>query len=440
MVTEFCALGHRTSGADGSAICRVCTNALPARHVASRAPQDAGKTSRENAMNSETRGLGLAPATASDYRELARRRLPRHLFDYLDGAAYDEVTAAANQRALRRLRLRQRVMCDVSQLNLCTRVLGQDLALPLILAPLGLAGAMARRAEVQAARAAEAAGVAFCESTVSICSIEEVRAATKAPFWYQLYVMRDRGYTKSLLARAQAAGCPVLVLTVDLAVMGARYRDTRNGMAGGLSPAGRLAKAWDLLSHPRWLLDVGIRGKPLTFGNLTAAVPDARSLPAFKTWVDSQFDPRITWNDLAWLREHWQGKILLKGILDVEDARQAAAIGADGLVVSNHGGRQLDGVAASIEALPPIVDAVGDKLEVLMDGGVRSGLDVVKALALGAKACMLGRAWGYSVAARGEAGVGHMLAVMKKEMEVTMALCGVADVAALDRDALLDAV
>jgi L-lactate dehydrogenase (cytochrome) len=389
-------------------------------------------------MTSETEGLGLAPATAGDYRELARKRLPRHLFDYLDGAAYDELTAADNQQAFQRLHLRQRVMRDVSQLNLSTRVLGQELALPLILAPLGLAGAMACRAEVQAARAAEQVGVPFCESTVSICSIEEVRTAISAPFWYQLYVMRDRGYAKDLMARAHAAGCPVLVLTVDLAVMGARYRDVRNGMAGGLSPSGKLAKAWDLLSHPQWLLDVGIRGKPLTFGNLTAAVPDAGSLPEFKAWVDSQFDPRITWNDLAWVRENWPGKIVLKGILDVEDARQAAASGVDGIIVSNHGGRQLDSVVASADALPRIVDAVGDRLEVLMDGGVRSGLDVVKALALGAKACMLGRAWGYAVAARGEAGVAHMLSVMRKEMEVAMALCGETDVRRLSRETLVD--
>jgi L-lactate dehydrogenase (cytochrome) len=389
------------------------------------------------AMNNETRGLGLAPATADDYRELAHRRLPRHLFDYLDGAAYEETTAAANREGFRRLQLRQRVLRDVSQIKLSTRVLGQDLALPVVLAPLGLAGAMARRAEVQAARAAEAAGVAFCESTVSICSIEEVRAATTAPFWYQLYIMRDRGYAKDLMARARAAGCEVLVLTVDLAVMGARYRDVRNGMAGGLSLAGKLSKAWDLLSHPQWLLDVAIKGKPLMFGNLTTAVPDARSLPEFKAWVDSQFDPRITWQDLAWVRENWPGKIVLKGILDVEDARQAVAAGVDGIVVSNHGGRQLDGVAASIDALPRIADAVGDRLEILMDGGVRSGLDVVKALALGAKACMLGRAWGYAVAARGEAGVAHMLSVMKSEMNVALALCGVTDVEKLDREALL---
>lgn len=389
-------------------------------------------------MNPDTRGLGLAPATAGDYRELARQRLPRHLFDYLDGAAYDELTAGENLRGFQRLRLRQRVMRDVSQADFSTRVLGQDLALPVILGPVGIAGVMARRAEVQAARAAEAAGVPFCESTVSICSIEEVGAGTTAPFWFQLYVMRDRGYAQDLMARAQAAGCPVLVLTVDLPVMGARYRDIRNGMGGVASLGGKLCQARDLLSHPRWLLDVGIRGKPLTFGNLTAAVPFARSLPQFKAWVDSQFDPRVTWSDLAWVRDHWPGKILLKGILDVEDAQLAASAGADGIVVSNHGGRQLDGVEASICALPRIVDAVGDRLDVLMDGGVRSGLDVVKALALGAKACMLGRAWGYAVAARGEAGVAHVLATMKSEMSVAMALCGVNDVAALDRRILLD--
>lgn len=389
-------------------------------------------------MNHDTRGLGLAPATAGDYRELARRRLPRQLFDYLDGAAYDEVTAAENCQAFHRLRLRQRVLRDVSQLNFATRVLGQDLALPLILGPLGIAGVMARRAEVQAARAAEAAGIPFCESTVSICSIAEVRAATAAPFWYQLYVMRDRGYAQDLMAQARAAGCPVLVLTVDLAVMGARYRDVRNGMAGGLSLGGKLTKAWDLLSHPQWLLDVAVRGKPLTFGNLTAAVPDARSLPEFKAWVDSQFDPRITWKDLAWVRENWPGKIVLKGILDLDDAREAAAAGVDGIVVSNHGGRQLDGVAASIDALPRIADAVGERLEILLDGGVRSGLDVVKALALGARACMLGRAWGYAVAARGEAGVTHMLSVMRNEMAVAMALCGETDVGQINRDTLVD--
>jgi L-lactate dehydrogenase (cytochrome) len=275
------------------------------------------------AMNNETRGLGLAPATADDYRELARRRLPRHLFDYLDGAAYEETTAAANREGFRRLQLRQRVLRDVSQIKLSTRVLGQDLALPVVLAPLGLAGAMARRAEVQAARAAEAAGVAFCESTVSICSIEEVRAATTAPFWYQLYIMRDRGYRQrpdgaGAGRRLRGAGADRRPRRDGRALPRRAQRHGRRPLAGG-----KLSKAWDLLSHPGWLLDVAIKGKPLMFGNLTTAVPDARSLPEFKAWVDSQFDPRITWQDLAWVRENWPGRIVLKGILDVEDARQA---------------------------------------------------------------------------------------------------------------------
>jgi len=389
-------------------------------------------------INEEPQGLGLAPASADDYRVLARKRLPRQLFDYLDGAAYEEVTARENHEAFGRLRLRQRVMRDVSRVNLSRRVLGQDLALPIILAPIGLAGMLARRAEVQAARAAEQAGVAFCESTVSICSIEEVRAATSSPFWYQLYVMRDRGYARELLARAHAAACPVLALTVDLPVVGMRHRDTRNGMAGVLPLSGKLLRAWDVLSHPGWLMDVVLKGNPLVFGNLTAAVPDAHNLKAFRAWVDSQFDPRVTWDDLAWVRKNWNGKILLKGILDVDDARQAATVGADGIVVSNHGGRQLDSVSTSLDALPRIVEAVGDRLEVLIDGGVRSGLDVVKALALGARACMIGRAWGYAVAARGEAGVAHMLSIMRSEMEVAMALVGVTDVSALSDEVLLN--
>ncbi|MBE7460052.1 MAG: L-lactate dehydrogenase [Zoogloeaceae bacterium] len=365
------------------------------------------------------------PASVSDYRLLAERRLPRAFFDYIDGGAYNELTLAANRNDLDVLRLHQRVLRGAANIDTSTAVLGERLAQPVILAPIGLAGLYARRGEVQAARAAHAAGVPFCLSTVSICSIEEVSAAGTAPFWFQLYVIRDRGYARELLARAQAAGSRTLVFTVDLPVFATRYRDVRNGMTGGATLAGRLAKLWDILRHVGWLLDVPVGGKPLTFGNLAQAVPSAKSLEAMKVWVDAQFDPAITWRDLGWLREHWNGNIVIKGVLDVDDAHAAADIGASGVVVSNHGGRQLDGAPSSVSVLPRIVDAVGDRLDVLMDGGIRSGQDVAKALALGAKAVMLGRPWAYGLAARGEAGVAEVLAILKRELEVTMALLGV---------------
>ena len=384
------------------------------------------------------RSYFLQPASVGDYRELARRRLPRQFFDYIDGGAYAEATLEENIGDLRKVHLRQRVLRDVSHIDLRTEVLGRKLAMPVALGPVGLAGLFARRGETQAARAAVKAGVPFCESTVSLCSIEEVKAATDAPFWYQLYVMRDRGYARELLQRAHAAGCPVLLFTVDLAVLGARYRDTRNGMAGPGNLFGKLARGWDLASHPSWLLDVAVGGKPLVFGNLSDAVPQARNLTDFRAWVDAQFDPSVTWNDLAWLRENWPGKIVAKGILDVDDARIAADLGFDGVVVSNHGGRQLDGVPSTISALPAIADAVGDRLDVLFDGGIRSGLDVVKALALGARACLLGRAWAYALAARGEAGVTHMLDILRKEMEVAMALTACSDVGSINADMLAD--
>ena len=389
-------------------------------------------------LTGRDRPLGLAPASVRDYRELARRRLPRQLFDYIDGGAYEEATMAANVADLRRIRLRQRVLRDVSERKLGTTVLGDELSLPVVLAPVGLAGMFAQRAEVQAARAAAGIGVPFCESTVSICGIEEVAAATDRPFWYQLYVMRDRAYAEDLMHRAQAAGCSVLVLTVDLAVVGARYRDVRNGMASSLSTAKKLLRGLDFALHPAWVRDVAVGGKPLTFGNLEKAVPGASTPGAFREWVDSQFDPSVTWDDLAWVRENWAGKLVLKGILDPQDAREAVTRGADAVVVSNHGGRQLDDVPSTITALPAIVDAVGDRAEVLVDGGIRSGLDVVKALALGARACLIGRPWAYAVAARGEKGVNHVLRILRSEMEVALGLTGVTDVRGLDRSALVN--
>ena len=383
------------------------------------------------------RPLHLAPASVDDFRELARRRLPRQLFDYVDGGSFAETTLAANVADLSRVTLRQRVLRDVAQRRVSTTVLGEELSLPLVLAPVGFAGMFARRGEVQAARAAARAGVPFCESTLSICSIEEVAAASTRPPWFQLYVMRDRAYAEELMARASAAHCRTLVLTVDLAVVGHRYRDVRNGLAGGVSRTGALRRRIDLVSHPRWVRDVARAGRPLTFGNLARAVPQGRVPQDFQQWVNGQFDPAVTWGDLAWVREHWRGPIVLKGILDPDDARTAVAHGIEGIVVSNHGGRQLDGAPSSIAALAAVVEAVDGRAEVLVDGGVRSGLDVVRALALGARACLIGRPWVYAMAARGEAGVDQLLANVRAEMRVAMGLIGVDDVAQIDRSALV---
>ena len=383
------------------------------------------------------RPLGLAAASVRDYREGARRRLPRQLFDYIDGGAYEEATLAANTADLEAISLRQRVLRDVSTRTMSTTVLGEELSLPVLLAPVGLAGMFANRAEVAAARAAEHAGVSFVESTVSICSLEEVAAATKRAPWFQLYVMRDRGYAENLMARAQAVGCRVLVLTADLAVVGARYRDTRNGLGGRVSPVGAAIRGLDRVSHPRWVWEVGIQGKPHTFGNLTDAVPGGNSPDDFRDWVDAQFDPSVTWDDLAWVRDHWDGPVVLKGILDPEDARAAADAGVDAVVVSNHGGRQLDAVPSTAAALPAVVEAVGDRIEVLVDGGVRSGLDLLKMMAMGAKACLVGRPWAWAVAAKGEAGVAHLLEILRDELAVAMALTGTTDVADLGPDSLL---
>jgi L-lactate dehydrogenase (cytochrome) len=376
----------------------------------------------------------VTPACVADYREVARRRLPKVLFDYIDGGSYAEATLAANIEELRAVTLRQRVLRDVSKLSMATEVFGQSLSMPVALGPIGLGGMYARRGEGQAARAAQAAGVPFSLSTLGICTIDQVSTAACPP-WFQLYMLRDRGFTGEMLAQARQAQCPVLLLTVDLPIPGARYRDTRNGMIAA-SPAARLRQGLDGLGHPAWLWDVQLRGGPHTLGNVAGAETDLKSLTQFWTWIGRNFDPSITWKDIDWVRERWPGPLVIKGVLDVDDARQAAASGADGIVVSNHGGRQLDGASSAIAALPAIAEAVGDDLTVLMDGGVRSGLDVLKALALGARACLIGRAWAFALAGRGEAGVAHMLAVMRQELRVAMSLTGCVDVRAAGRDLL----
>jgi L-lactate dehydrogenase (cytochrome) len=380
------------------------------------------------------RPLGLAPATALDYRELARRRLPRQLFDYADGGAYEEATMRANVDDLGQLLLRQIVMRDVSSREHAVELLGQRLAMPVILAPVGMGGMFARRAEVQAARAAEAVGIPFIESTLSICSIEEVAGSTEAPPWFQLYVMRDRGYAEELIARARAVHSPVLVLTVDLAVVGARHRDVRNAVVGRASPWAKALRGLDLALHPSWIREVGVGGRPLTFGNLENAVPGAGTPAAFRDWVDSQFDPSVTWDDIAWVRENWQGRLLVKGVLDSEDARRAVEVGVDGVIVSNHGGRQLDGAVATADALPEVVDAVRDALEVYVDGGVRRGTDVLRALALGARAVLVGRPVLWGLACDGAAGVASALTALRTELDVAMALAGCTSASAVTPD------
>jgi len=369
--------------------------------------------------------LNLALASTSDYRRLAEKRLPRNLFDYIDGGAYTETTLRANVEDFEKLQMKQRVMRDVSDIDTSTGLLGETLAMPLALAPIGLAGMMARRGEVQAVRAAEKAGIPFCLSTVSICSLEEVAKAATKPFWFQLYMMRDRGYVTELLERAKAAGCKTLVFTVDLAVVGARYRDVRNGMAGGLGGLSKLRASLEYPTHPAWAFDVGMKGKPHTFGNLANFVPSAQSIVDFKAWVDAQFDPSCTWKDIEWLRSIWDGSLIIKGILSTEDANAAVAAGADGIVISNHGGRQLDGVSSTINMTAKIRDTIGDKTTIIMDGGVRCGQDIVKAVACGAQTVLIGRPWIWALAARGEAGLDALLKTFKAEMNVSMALTGV---------------
>ena len=376
-------------------------------------------------------------ASTLDFRELARRRLPPFLFEYIDGGSYSETTLRRNVADLETIALRQRVLRDIGTLDPSTELFGQRMALPVALAPIGLAGMNARRGEVQAARAAEQAGVPFCLSTVSACPIDEVARGTSRPFWFQLYMIRDRGFMRDLLARARAAGCSALVFTVDMPVPGSRYRDYRSGLAGASGWRGAARRLGQALRHPRWAWDVGVHGRPHQLGNVAPVLGNSSGLEDFLGWMRENFDPTVTWRDLDWVRQEWDGPLILKGVLDAEDAREAAALGADGLVVSNHGGRQLDGTPSTARALPAIAAAVGDRMTVLADGGVRTGLDVVRMLALGARGVLLGRAWAYALAAGGEAGVARMLALIEAEMRVAMALTGCTNVAAIGPDVLV---
>jgi len=371
------------------------------------------------------------------FRAAAKDRLPNFLFEYIDGGSYDERTLLRNVEDFKSVTLRQRVLRDVSKINTAIRLFGRDMAIPVALAPVGIAGFFRRRGEVQAVRAAEAAGVPMVLSTMSCCPVEEVRAVSAKPFWMQLYMIRDRGFMQDLMARIESAGVDTLFLTVDLAINGIRYRDRIGGLAGAQSLVARPDRLLDILSHPAWALDVGLIGRPLTIGNVAPAMPNGAGLKQFQAWVARNFDPSITYKDIAWLRGHWKGKLVLKGITDPGDAVRAVDEGMDGIVVSNHGGRQLDGSLSSIAALPAVRDAIAGRMPIMLDGGVRSGLDVLRALGLGADAVLLGRAWAWALAAKGEAGVAAMLAIVKEELEVAMALTGQNDVRALDPDLVI---
>ena len=383
--------------------------------------------------------LNLLPASVADFRRVAEKRLPRFLFDYIDGGAGAEVTLRRNTADWEAVQLNQKVLVDASRMDTSVELFGQKLAMPLVLAPVGMGGMTARRGEVQAKRAADKAGIPFCLSTVGICPMEEVSRVSPTPFWFQLYMLKDRGVVQDILNRAAAHGVDTLVFTIDLAVLGTRYRDIRNGMAGGLGPWGRLRSGViDYMLHPRWAVDVGLRGGPHGFGNIAPYVQQSKNPRDYLNWTGSQFDSSVTWADIEWLRKVWPGKLVLKGILDVADARDAVRVGADGLIVSNHGGRQLDGVASTAAMLPRIADAVGDQATLLVDGGIRSGQDLVRALALGAKAALIGRPWVMALAAGGEAALTRMLGLMKQDMRTALGLTGIPDARDVNRAALLE--
>ncbi len=372
--------------------------------------------------------------TINDLRTLARRRIPREIFDYIDRGSYDEVTLAANRSAFDRYALRQRVLVDVSHRDLASQMLGESVALPLAFGPTGLTGLFHADGEIHACRAAHKAGVPYCLSTASICSIEDVRAAVERPFWFQLYIMRDRGFVASLVERAKVAGCPVLVVAVDLAAHGQRHHDLRNGLS--VPPRLTVSNLFGMLARPVWMAKI-LLGKRKTFGNFTGHMNIGTDVGAISHWINSQFDSSLSWKDLEWLRSIWPGKLVVKGIMDAEDARQAVALGADAVVVSNHGGRQLDGAPASLDALPAIVEKLQGSASVFLDGGVRSGQDIVKALALGADGCWLGRALLYGLAADGEKGVTRAIDIVRGELDTTLALMGRTSARALDRSMLI---
>lgn len=373
-------------------------------------------------------------SASTDYRAAAQRKLPPFLFHYADGGAYAEHTLRRNVADLADIALRQRVLKNMSELSLQTRLFNETLSMPVALAPVGLTGMYARRGEVQAARAAAAKGIPFTLSTVSVCPIEEVAPAIDRPMWFQLYVLKDRGFMRNALERAKAAGVSTLVFTVDMPVPGARYRDAHSGMSGPNAP---LRRAWQAITHPQWALDVGLLGKPHDLGNISRYRGNPTGLADYIGWLGANFDPSISWKDLEWIRDFWEGPMVIKGILDAEDARDAVRFGADGIVVSNHGGRQLDGVLSSARALPAIADAVKGELTILADSGIRTGLDVVRMIALGADSVLLGRAFLYALAVHGEAGVRNLLELIEKEMRVAMVLTGAKSIGEISRDSLV---
>ncbi|MEZ9697692.1 FMN-dependent L-lactate dehydrogenase LldD [Vibrio sp. 10N.261.46.E12] len=373
-------------------------------------------------------------SASTDYRAAAKSKLPPFLFHYIDGGSYGEHTLRRNTADLAEIALKQRVLNDMSELNLETELFGEKLAMPIALAPVGLTGMYARRGEVQAAKAADNKGIPFTMSTVSVCPIEEVAPKIERPMWFQLYVLKDRGFMKNVLERAKAAGVTTLVFTVDMPVPGARYRDMHSGMSG---PNAAMRRIFQSMRHPSWAVDVGWLGKPHDLGNISTYRGSPTKLEDYIGWLGDNFDPSISWKDLEWIRDFWDGPMVIKGILDEEDAKDAVRFGADGIVVSNHGGRQLDGVLSSAKALPAIADAVKGDTKILVDSGIRTGLDVVRMMAMGADCTLLGRSFVYALAAQGQAGVENLLDLYDKEMRVAMTLTGAKTIKDLTRESLV---